>query len=80
MREVKGLESLGVGIGAVERDEIVTKDTALVTRLIMAPIVMSAVWHAVFALNDDEAQVDLEALFRMHADFLLNALTSKASK
>ena len=62
---------------AVERGEIVPVDTALATRLIMAPIVMSAIWHAVFALNDDEAQVDLERLFQMHADFLLDALTKR---
>ncbi len=53
--------------------EIALVDPALTTRLVVAPIVMSALWQAVFG-GDAEAEIDLETLFAMHASFILAAL------
>jgi AcrR family transcriptional regulator len=53
--------------------EVALVDPALTTRLLVAPIVMSALWQAVFG-GDAEAEVDLETLFAMHARFMLAAL------
>jgi len=58
---------------ASERGEIKIGEPALMARLIVAPIVLSGLWEAVFA-SEDEPPVDLEALFRMHADLLVRAI------
>ncbi len=61
---------------AVARGEIEPVDANLTARLVMGPIVLSGIWQALFG-NDPEAQVDLDALFRLHRDFLLRALNVK---
>ncbi|MCA8905660.1 MAG: TetR/AcrR family transcriptional regulator [Rhodobiaceae bacterium] len=45
----------------------------LTARIIIAPIVLSGLWHAVFNRNG-EADVDLETLFQTHARLMLKAL------
>jgi AcrR family transcriptional regulator len=59
---------------AKERGEIEIGDPKLMARLVVAPIALSGIWHALFA-DDPDAQVDLEMLFRMHADLLLKAIS-----
>lgn len=58
---------------AEARGEISIGDPVLTARLVIAPIVLSAVWQAVFAAHD-ETPVDLETLFETHAQFLLRAM------
>lgn len=60
---------------ANERGEISIEDPDVTARLVMAPIVLSGVWQAVFA-GSDSAPVDLEKLFNTHTRFLLKAMTS----
>lgn len=63
--------------GALERareaNEIEFEDANLTARLIMAPMAFSSMWHAVFG-HDPEAHVDLEAMFRQHAQNMCRAL------
>ena len=59
---------------ADERGEITVDDPDLTARLVMSPVIFSALWHVVFAHKDD-AQVDLDALFRLHTQILKKALT-----
>lgn len=58
---------------AVARGEISIEDPSLTARLIIAPIVMSSVWQAVFG-RDTDAHVDLEALFQLHCRLMTKAL------
>jgi AcrR family transcriptional regulator len=62
--------------GAKSRREIEIGDPKLMARLVMAPIAFSGIWQAVFA-DDEGAEVDLEALFRMHADLLMKAIGTR---
>lgn len=50
----------------------------LTARLVMAPIVFSALWQAVFN-QKSEADVDLDQLFEIHEQMLLNALRIEAT-
>lgn len=54
---------------ARDAGEVDIDEPDLAIRLIVAPVVLSAVWRIVFAATDD-APVDLERLFAMHADML----------
>ncbi|WP_084398652.1 TetR/AcrR family transcriptional regulator [Henriciella aquimarina] len=45
----------------------------LTARLVVAPIIMSGIWQALFS-DEPDAAVDLDALFRLHTDLLLKAL------
>lgn len=58
---------------AEARGEIELRDAALTARLLLAPIAFSGLWHAVFG-KVAEAAVDLDTLFRLHADNMLKAL------
>ena len=58
---------------AKARGEIDIGDPKLMARLVVAPIAFSGIWQAVFA-GDKGAEVDLDALFRMHADLLMKAI------
>lgn len=58
---------------ARDRGEIEIGDPGLMARLVLAPIVLSGLWEAVFA-NEDETPVDLDTLFRMHADHVIRAI------
>ena len=64
---------------AVDRGEIAPQNTSLTTRLILAPIVLSGMWQAVFG-RDADAEVDLEALFHLHTELLLKALAPENTK
>jgi AcrR family transcriptional regulator len=61
---------------SADRGEIEIDDADLAARLIVAPFVFSGMWEAVFG-KDGSAQVDLEGLFRLHAEFLKSALRKK---
>lgn len=52
--------------------EIDVGDPALAARLIAAPMIFSAIWRVVFE-HDDDARVDLDALFTQHAVMLKRA-------
>ncbi|MEM7587266.1 MAG: TetR/AcrR family transcriptional regulator [Acidobacteriota bacterium] len=58
---------------ARERGEIEIENPELTARLVIAPVVLSGVWQAVFSATDPEP-VDLETLFKTHIRFLLKAL------
>lgn len=53
--------------------ELAVDDPALTARLVVAPVLMSAVWRVVFE-SDPAAHVDLDALFATHEKMLLRAL------
>ena len=53
--------------------EIDFENAQLTARLVMAPIALSGMWQALFG-KDKDAAVDLETLFRMHADNMRRAL------
>lgn len=53
----------------MDAGELRPGDPALAARLVVAPVALSAVWQAVFNFEGD-AEVDLEALFSMHAEAL----------
>lgn len=59
---------------AKTKGEIGIDDPALTARLVVAPIIFSAMWQAVFAA-EDKKPVDLNALFEMHAHFLMKAMS-----
>ena len=71
---------LGLVAGMLEQaqnnGEIVIADPQLGARLIMAPFALSGIWQAVFGADPD-ARVDLEGLFRMHADAFYNGVRRK---
>ncbi len=70
----RGLGALtGVLARAKERGEIMIGEPALTARLVAAPMIFSAVWRIVFE-HDDDARVDLDALFAEHAALLKRAL------
>jgi AcrR family transcriptional regulator len=48
-------------------------DAQLAARLIVAPVLLAAIWKVVFE-RDGEAPIDLQALFRLHEQLLLRAL------
>ncbi|MEZ5954732.1 MAG: TetR/AcrR family transcriptional regulator [Hyphomonas sp.] len=53
--------------------EIEVENPTLTARLVIAPLILSAVWQAVFNRRG-EAEVDLETLFRIHGQLMLKAL------
>ena len=54
--------------------EIAVAQPALMARLFVAPVLLSAIWQILFAMDDDAEAVDLDALFELHRDNLLKAL------
>lgn len=58
---------------ACARGEIRVEDPYLMARLIIAPAALSGIWHALFS-QDKDADVDLETMFRMHAENIKLAL------
>lgn len=70
----RGLGALtGVLTKAKDRGEIAIGEPALTARLIAAPMIFSAVWRIAFE-HDDDARVDLDALFAEHGALLKRAL------
>ena len=58
---------------AHDAGEISVVDAALTARLVVAPMVMSMLWQAVFAPTD-RVPIDLETLFQLHAENMKRAL------
>ena len=48
-------------------------DPSLTARIVVAPIIFSAIWRVVFEKRD-EPDIDLDALFKTHLDMVLHAL------
>lgn len=55
--------------------ELIVEDPHLTARLVVAPIILSAIWRVVFE-TDPKARVDLNALFALHERMLLRALSA----
>lgn len=53
--------------------EIRLDSAELTARLVVAPIVLSGIWQALFG-HDPAAKVDVDELFRIHTDLMLKAL------
>jgi len=53
-------------------------DPVLTARLVVAPVFLSAIWHVVFEPIDQDISVDLDALFALHENILLNGLSAGA--
>lgn len=69
----------GLFAGLLERarasGEIEVEEPRLAARIIIGPIALSGLWQAVFVRTPD-AEVDLEALFRMHAAAMKKAFST----
>ncbi len=61
--------------GGHERGELTVPDPALTARIVVAPVIFSALWKVIFETDGDEP-VDLDALFALHADTLLEGLSA----
>ncbi len=61
---------------AMNEGEIVRCDPSLLARLVVAPVVLSGLWQVVFN-TVKETDVDLGALFSLHADLLERALKTQ---
>ncbi len=59
---------------AHERGEAQVPEPALTARLVVAPVVMSALWSLLAASDEQAPAVDLEALFELHHAHLCRAL------
>lgn len=57
--------------------ELRVPDPQLTARLVVAPIVFSAIWRVVFETDDD--RIDLDTLFGLHAELLIRGLSSDYS-
>lgn len=78
------LDRVLAAIGAVlaaakKRGEIDVGDPQLVARLVIAPVLFSGIWQAMFAADPD-AQVDLESLFREHVELLRRGMGIKEAR
>ncbi|MEO1594533.1 MAG: helix-turn-helix domain-containing protein [Pseudomonadota bacterium] len=58
---------------AHDAGEISVAEPALTARLVVAPMIMSMLWQAVFAPTD-RVPIDLETLFQLHAENMKRAL------
>jgi AcrR family transcriptional regulator len=69
-------ELIGLFGGLFERanaaGEVEVADPKLAARIVMGPVALSGLWQAVFGRTPD-AEIDLESLFRMHADAMKKA-------
>lgn len=63
---------------AKDSGEIDIDDPALTARLVVAPMFFSAMWRVVFE-HDEEAVVDLDALFAVYEKMLMRALGVKGA-
>lgn len=74
--------ALNVIAGVLEKaradGELDIDDPHLTARLVAAPVFMSAVWRVIFE-RDEEARIDIEALFALHEKILLRALKAEAA-
>ena len=56
------------------RGELHAPEAALMARLVVAPVLLSAIWQILFAPSEDAQPVDLDALFALHRNNVLSAL------
>ena len=63
----------GVLSAAKERGEIEIGSPELTAKLIVAPVLLSGLWVAVFE-SGDESSLDIEGLLQSHAQFLMKAM------
>lgn len=63
---------------AKETGELDIDNPQLTARLVIAPMVLSAIWHVTFERHDPAAKVDLESLFALHGKMLLRALAPES--
>lgn len=69
----------GILTRANETGEFEIENPKLSARLVIAPMLLSAIWHVVFERNDPAAAaVDLEELFSIHGKMLKRALAPGA--
>lgn len=61
------------------RGEVTIENAGLLARLVVAPILFSAIWQALFA-HEDADDVDLEALFTLHARLILGGLRQELAR
>ena len=61
---------------AHDAGEISIRDPHLTARLIVAPVMLSAIWRVVFE-RDAEARLDIDALFAVHEEMLMRGLGVK---
>ena len=70
---------IGVVTGILERGrksgEFELDNAALTARLVVAPVLLTAIWSVVFAPLDRTDQIDVDALFALHEKNLIRALT-----
>lgn len=59
--------------------EICVEAPELTARIVVAPVVLSGIWHVVFR-QDEASDVDLETLFRIHGDMLIRSLKAEGAK
>ena len=64
---------------AHEAGEIRVESPELTARIVIAPVVLSGIWQAMFG-HQRGGEVDLDRLFRIHTDLLLAALKTGASE
>ncbi len=55
--------------------ELKIRNADLAVRLVVAPIIFSAIWRVVFETGDED-RLDLESLYQLHADTLLHGLSA----
>ncbi len=67
----------GVLQAAKENGELEIADPALTARIVVAPIVMSVIWHILFE-HDPDARIDLDSLFSLHLRMLTRALGAES--
>lgn len=69
--------ALGAVTHALEKSkasgELEVDDPALTARLVVAPVILSALWRILFE-HDKDAKVDVEALIALHAKTILRGL------
>ncbi len=60
---------------AADRGEFKIADPNLTARILIAPVILSAIWSVLFE-HDKDAVVDVKALFALHEKMILTALSS----
>lgn len=82
LREELVEQVLGLIAGMLRRardaGEIDIDNPELTARIVMAPVVLSALWQAIFN-SRGEAEVDLEQLFQIHESMMLRALDPRSA-
>jgi AcrR family transcriptional regulator len=76
------------GLGALEKlltlgnqtGEFQVEDPTLTARLVIAPVLLSGIWHIIFERDQSKSDIfDVNALLKLHSQYLLKALTPDSS-